>query len=55
MWAGLACAATGFATAPVAAEALLVLEAETGKVLFAENAAHPWYPASIAQRKDHAV
>jgi D-alanyl-D-alanine carboxypeptidase len=31
------------------AEALLVVEADTGKVLQAENATHPWYPASISK------
>jgi D-alanyl-D-alanine carboxypeptidase len=29
------------------AEALLVVEADTGKVLQAENATYPWYPASV--------
>ena len=32
-----------------AAEALLLIEADTGKVLHAENATHPWYPASITK------
>jgi D-alanyl-D-alanine carboxypeptidase len=32
-----------------AAEASLVIEADTGKVLQAENAGHPWYPASITK------
>ncbi|MBR1228941.1 MULTISPECIES: D-alanyl-D-alanine carboxypeptidase family protein [unclassified Bradyrhizobium] len=31
------------------AEALLVVEAETGKVLQAENATMPWYPASVTK------
>ena len=31
------------------AEALLVIEADTGKVLQAENATYPWYPASITK------
>ena len=31
------------------AEALLVIEAESGKVLFADKAAHPWYPASVTK------
>jgi D-alanyl-D-alanine carboxypeptidase len=31
------------------AEALLVVEADTGKVLQAENATYPWYPASITK------
>jgi D-alanyl-D-alanine carboxypeptidase len=49
MWAGLACAATGLAAAPAGAEALLVIEAESGKVLFADNAGYPWYPASVTK------
>ncbi|MGL4558718.1 MAG: D-alanyl-D-alanine carboxypeptidase family protein, partial [Afipia sp.] len=31
------------------AEALLVIEADTGKVLQAENATYPWYPASVTK------
>jgi D-alanyl-D-alanine carboxypeptidase len=31
------------------AEALLLVEAESGKVLHAENATYPWYPASITK------
>jgi D-alanyl-D-alanine carboxypeptidase len=31
------------------AEALLVVEAESGKVLQAENATYPWYPASLTK------
>jgi D-alanyl-D-alanine carboxypeptidase len=31
------------------AEALLVVEAESGKVLQAENATYPWYPASVTK------
>lgn len=31
------------------AEALLVIEAESGKVIHAENAAQPWYPASVTK------
>jgi D-alanyl-D-alanine carboxypeptidase len=49
MWAAIACAATGLAATRASAEALLVMEAESGKVLFAENAAHPWYPASVTK------
>ena len=36
-------------TAPAAAEALLLVEADSGKVLHAENATYPWYPASITK------
>jgi D-alanyl-D-alanine carboxypeptidase len=31
------------------AEALLVVEVDTGKVLQAENATYPWYPASVTK------
>src|SRR5215813_2172759 len=31
------------------AEAQLLIEASTGKVLHAENAAYPWYPASVTK------
>ena len=31
------------------AEALLLVEAESGKVLQAENATNPWYPASLTK------
>jgi D-alanyl-D-alanine carboxypeptidase len=31
------------------AEAQLLIEADSGKVLFAENATYPWYPASITK------
>ena len=49
MWAGVACAATGLSAAPAAAEALLVIEADSGKVIFAQNAGQPWYPASTTK------
>ena len=31
------------------AEALLLVEADSGKVLQAENATNPWYPASLTK------
>jgi len=34
---------------PAGAEALLLVEADSGKVLHAENATYPWYPASITK------
>jgi D-alanyl-D-alanine carboxypeptidase len=49
MWAAVVCAATGLAAPRAGAEALLVIEAESGKVLFAENAGYPWYPASVTK------
>src|SRR6266536_1640166 len=43
--AGLAMLAARSASA----EALLLVEASTGKVLHAENATYPWYPASVTK------
>jgi D-alanyl-D-alanine carboxypeptidase len=34
---------------PAQAEAQLLIEASTGKVLHAENATYPWYPASVTK------
>lgn len=34
---------------PASAEAMLVIEADTGKVLHAENATYPWYQASVTK------
>jgi D-alanyl-D-alanine carboxypeptidase len=45
--AGLALAA--IAPRAAQAEALLLIEAESGKVLQAENATYPWYPASVTK------
>src|SRR6266487_3845608 len=49
MWVGIACAATSFATSRAGAEALLVIDSESGKVLYAQNAGYPWYPASVTK------
>jgi D-alanyl-D-alanine carboxypeptidase len=49
MWAAVACAASGLVTTPAAAEALLVIEADSGRVLYAHNAGQPWYPASVTK------
>lgn len=35
--------------AKAAGEALLLIEADSGRVLKAENATHPWYPASVTK------
>jgi D-alanyl-D-alanine carboxypeptidase len=43
----LAFAAAG--AQPAHAEAKLLIEAATGKVLYAENATFPWYPASVTK------
>jgi D-alanyl-D-alanine carboxypeptidase len=50
----LALAVTAFATLAssttrASAEAALLVDAATGAVLYAENAAHPWYPASVTK------
>ena len=44
-----ALAVTTLTPAHVRAEALLLIEASTGKVLHAENATYPWYPASVTK------
>src|SRR5262245_52471141 len=41
--------AIGFTHSPASADAFLVIEAESGKVLQAENATYPWYPASVTK------
>ena len=46
----VAIVATLLPAAPSAwAEALLLVEADSGKVLHAENATHPWHPASVTK------
>jgi D-alanyl-D-alanine carboxypeptidase len=50
VFAALAVVAPNVAAPRVAhAEALLVVEADTGKVLQADNATYPWYPASVTK------
>jgi len=49
MWSAIGCAALALTATRAPAEALLVIEAESGKVLYAANAAHPWYPASVTK------
>lgn len=44
-----ACAAASLAASRAAAEAQILVEVESGKVLHAENATLPWYPASITK------
>ena len=41
--------ALGLISTSASAEALLLIEAESGKVLQAENATYPWYPASVTK------
>ena len=38
-----------FAAQPARAEALIVVEADSGRVLYQENATYPWYPASVTK------
>lgn len=42
-------AVLGIGTSRASAEALLLIEADSGKVLYSENATHPWYPASVTK------
>src|SRR5215813_968987 len=49
-WTGLIIAAVLVLTArQTSAEALLLIDADSGKVLHAENATYPWYPASVTK------
>ncbi len=48
-WIVIVAALVVIAPRVVHAEALLVVEADTGKVLQAENATYPWYPASVTK------
>jgi D-alanyl-D-alanine carboxypeptidase len=47
--AGVTLAYTALAPGRANAEALLLVDAENGKVLHAENATYPWYPASVTK------
>ena len=42
-------AATGLDIRPARADALLLIEADSGKVIHSENATYPWYPASVTK------
>src|SRR5712664_1875019 len=48
-WIVLVAALAILAPRVAQAEALLVVEADTGKVLQADNATYPWYPASVTK------
>ncbi|HUZ32925.1 MAG TPA: D-alanyl-D-alanine carboxypeptidase family protein [Xanthobacteraceae bacterium] len=39
----------GLSATPARAEAFILVEADSGKVLRAENATYPWYPASVTK------
>ena len=45
----IAGAMAGLASERAGAEALLLVEVDSGKVLHAENATYPWYPASVTK------
>jgi D-alanyl-D-alanine carboxypeptidase len=45
----LALVAVALTPRPASAEATILIEADSGKVLQAENATYPWYPASITK------
>src|ERR1700716_4104611 len=45
----IAGAMAGLASERAGAEALLLVDVNTGKVLHAENATYPWYPASVTK------
>jgi D-alanyl-D-alanine carboxypeptidase len=47
--AALVAGGAGAGIAPAASEALLVIEADSGKVLHADHATYPWYPASVTK------
>ena len=47
--AAVALAVVAFSAPRANAEALLLIDASSGKVLHAENATHPWHPASITK------
>ena len=44
-----AAAIASFAPSHAFAEAMLLIEADSGKVLYGENATYPWYPASVTK------
>jgi D-alanyl-D-alanine carboxypeptidase len=46
---GVLAAAAALDAHPAAGEALLLIEADSGKVLHAENATYPWHPASVTK------
>lgn len=48
-WILVAAAVAAIVPRAASAEALLVVEADTGKVLQADNATMPWYPASVTK------
>ena len=49
LMAGAVLAVTALDIRSARAEALLLVEAESGKVLDEQNATYPWYPASVTK------
>ena len=49
MWAAAALVAIAGGLGAARAEALLVIEADSGKVVYAHDAGHLWYPASVTK------
>jgi len=53
VFGSIAVGAVAFGTivsaSPARSEALLLVDADTGKILRAENATYPWYPASVTK------
>lgn len=48
-FAAIMSAVVMLAAQPARGEALIVVEADTGRVLYQENATYPWYPASVTK------
>ncbi len=48
-WIALICFAASLLAGPAHAESTILVDADTGKVLRAENATYPWYPASTTK------
>ena len=46
---GAVLADTGVDVRPARADAMLLVEVDSGKVIFSENATYPWYPASVTK------
>jgi D-alanyl-D-alanine carboxypeptidase len=48
-FAAIISAVVMFAAPPARSEALIVVDADSGRVLYQENATYPWYPASVTK------
>jgi D-alanyl-D-alanine carboxypeptidase len=44
-----ACAAVSLGPTSASGEAAILVDADSGRVLYTENATHPWYPASVTK------